>query len=173
MLMKVISGGQSGADQGAWRAARRFSIPTGGWMPKGFMTEDGPRPEFAALYDAVEHESPEYPPRTRANVMEADLTLVFDARYKGSGRLDDLSPGSRLAVLTAMWEGKRSIVFAVELGKPIDPKCSTAAADRLRSHGVQVLNVAGNRESKAPGIGAWVEAYLCAVFRLLGHEEAR
>ena len=31
-----------------------FGVPTGGWMPKGFLTEDGPRPEFAEQYGAAE-----------------------------------------------------------------------------------------------------------------------
>ena len=52
MLDKVISGGQTGADQAGWRAARAVGIPTGGWMPLGFLTEDSPRPEFADLYGA-------------------------------------------------------------------------------------------------------------------------
>ena len=36
MLEKIISGGQTGADQAAWRAAKAFGVPTGGWMPKDF-----------------------------------------------------------------------------------------------------------------------------------------
>ncbi len=36
-------------------------------------------------------------------------------------------------------------------------------------HGVRVLNVAGNRESKSPGIGARAERFLEAMFRRPGH----
>jgi len=36
---------------------------------------------------------------------------------------------------------------------------------------IRVLNVAGNRESKAMGIGARVERFLAEVFRQLGHTE--
>jgi hypothetical protein len=53
VLTKVISGGQTGADQAGWRAARAFGIPTGGWMPLEFRTERGPCPELAA-FGAVE-----------------------------------------------------------------------------------------------------------------------
>jgi Circularly permutated YpsA SLOG family len=42
----------------------------------------------------------------------------------------------------------------------------------VEANGVKVLNVAGNRESKAPKIGARVERFLRRVFRRLGHEEA-
>jgi len=38
---KVISGGQTGADQAGLVAAARFAIPTGGWMPHGFETAEG------------------------------------------------------------------------------------------------------------------------------------
>ena len=54
MIERVLSGGQSGADQASWRAAKTHGIPTGGAMPKGFRTEDGPRPEFAERYGAVD-----------------------------------------------------------------------------------------------------------------------
>ena len=54
MLGKVITGGRTGADQAGWRAACAHGIITGGAMPKGDRTEDGPRPEFAELYGAVE-----------------------------------------------------------------------------------------------------------------------
>jgi hypothetical protein len=45
MLEKVVSGGQTGADQGGLRAARLAGIPTGGWAPKGWLVEssDGNR----------------------------------------------------------------------------------------------------------------------------------
>jgi hypothetical protein len=36
---------------------------------------------------------------------------------------------------------------------------------------IQVLNVAGNRESKAMRIGARVERFVAKVFRQLGHTE--
>jgi hypothetical protein len=50
MLGRVVSGGQTGPDQGAWRAAKACGIPAGGFMPRGSMTEEGPRPEFAGPY---------------------------------------------------------------------------------------------------------------------------
>src|SRR3954447_21659974 len=77
MLDKIISGGQSGADQAGWRAAKAFGIPTGGFMPRGFRTEDGPRPDFAELYGAVAMETESYPARTEANVRDSDATLWF------------------------------------------------------------------------------------------------
>lgn len=164
MIERVISGGQTGADQAGWRAAKRFGIPTAGWMPKGFTTEAGPRPEFVGLYGAKEHASPSYAVRRKANILMADATIIFAT--------DPESPGS-----------KQTAVEAYELGKPcVLPK---VYGDRPESYRVSALvklwlprrwspksiNVAGNRESKSPGIGAWVEEYMAELFRQLGHKE--
>jgi hypothetical protein len=37
---------------------------------------------------------------------------------------------------------------------------------------IRILNVAGNRESREPGIGVRVEQFLAAVLRRVGHEAA-
>jgi Circularly permutated YpsA SLOG family len=70
MLDRVLSGGQTGADQAGWRSARACGLAIGGWMSLGFLTEDEPRPEFAELYGAVEMPTADYPSRTRRNVFE-------------------------------------------------------------------------------------------------------
>lgn len=170
MIELIISGGQSGVDQAGWRAARRFGLPTGGWMPRGFKTEAGSRPEFARLYNAREHPSPEYPPRTRANIEDADGTLIFDTS-RGT-KIEDFSRGTQLAMRTAYGLGKPNVTVVVELGGPPDPKRAPTIVEWIREEEIRVLNVAGNRESTSPGIGAWVEAYLCGVFRALGLTEA-
>ncbi|MEY2585055.1 MAG: hypothetical protein QOD80_1081, partial [Verrucomicrobiota bacterium] len=40
-LTKVISGGQTGVDQAALRAARDSGLEIGGWCPPGRVCEDG------------------------------------------------------------------------------------------------------------------------------------
>ena len=102
MLSLVRSGGQSGVDQAAWRAARAAGIPTAGWMPLGFLTEDGPRPEFAGLYGASEMPTAEYPPRTRANVRDSDGTLWI-------GPVD--SPGARDTLRACRDLGRPALVI--------------------------------------------------------------
>ena len=42
MIKKIISGGQTGADQATLDAAIKLEFPYGGWIPKGRMTESGP-----------------------------------------------------------------------------------------------------------------------------------
>lgn len=161
--MRIISGGQTGADQAGWRAAKVAGLEPGGWMPKGFKTEDGFHPEFAELYGAQEHSSPAYPPRTRANVKWADATLVFDTSA-GTANLKDLSPGSKLTVEIAMELDRPSLVIVTRLDEAIGPERAPAVAQWLLDRNIRVLNIAGNRESTSPGIGAWVEKYLTDVF---------
>jgi hypothetical protein len=53
MIVKIISGGQTGVDRAALDAAIRLGIPHGGWIPKGRLTEDGPLPDTYALKETV------------------------------------------------------------------------------------------------------------------------
>lgn len=97
MIEKVITGGRSGAQQEAWAAARRAGVATGGYMPRGFATEDGPRPRLGMLYGAIEFPLDE-PTRLRANLRRADALLWL---------------GDPLAE-----EGQTAIGACRELGKP-------------------------------------------------------
>ncbi len=93
------------------------------------------------------------------NVKDSDATIMF-------GYI-----GSRGAMVTRHCIHQyRRPMFLVE--RPdIPSRAHSECADWIIETGVEVLNVAGNRESIIPGIGAWTEHYLCEVFRLLGFEE--
>lgn len=149
MLTKVISGGQTGADQAGWRVARAFGIPTGGFMPLGFLTEDGPRPDLAEAFGATELPTADYPTRTRRNAAEADATVWFGSTE---------TPGARTTLGACRRLGRPFLI--VEPGESIRP---SDVAAWIREHRVEVVNVAGNRESNASGIGARVERFLMAV----------
>jgi hypothetical protein len=74
-MLKIISGGQTGADRAGLDAAKKFGYNTGGWMPKGWTAQDGSHPEFAQLYNMQEHEEYNYNARTEANVRDSDATI--------------------------------------------------------------------------------------------------
>jgi hypothetical protein len=165
MLERVITGGQTGADQAGWRAARACGIATGGSMPMGFRTEgqileggstgpDESHPEFAEHYGAHALESLEYRQRTRANVRQADAVVWF-------GGTD--TRGGRLTLGLARIVGIPTLVLRRD-----DDDQATHPPEHfvswLRDHAVRTLLVAGNRESHEPGIGAWVEGYLLRAF---------
>lgn len=134
-LQRIISGGQTGADQGGLRAAHVLGIPTGGYAPTGYQTERGPDDTLAS-YGLVEYG--DYPARTKLNVRSSDGTLlVGNTSERGTGLTLDLcnrhqKPVFHLPQLD--WDDTRPHVFAEWI---------------LRFN---TLNVAGNRESKNPGI---------------------
>jgi hypothetical protein len=90
MVERVICGGQVGTDQGALRAARRAGIPTGGWAPRGWLTEAGPSPWLAEYGVAEcpdgETEPERYRARRRRCVKDCHAALLFG---------DTKSPGAR------------------------------------------------------------------------------
>jgi hypothetical protein len=85
MIEKIISGGQTGADIGGILAAVDKGIATGGCMPNGWKTQDGPKPEYAALYGMKEHASSYYPPRTFENARDSDATIRIACDLNSSG----------------------------------------------------------------------------------------
>jgi hypothetical protein len=156
VLEKVVSSGQTGAGQAAWRAAQDFGIATFGWMPRGYLTEAGPRPEFADFYGAREMPTEHHAKRTLANVRESDATLWF-------GATDSRGAKVTFKACQRLHKPCQHVV----LDTTAHP---SQVADWIREHKVKVLHIAGNRESKEPGIGERVGRFLAALFRRLGHD---
>jgi hypothetical protein len=123
-------------------------------MPAGLLAEDGPRPDLAETFGAVDLLTPDYRLRTEQNVRDADATLWF-------GSTD--TPGARTTLRAAETMGKPRMVL--EPGSGVRPSQVAAWLARRR---VATLKVAGNRESRAPGIGERVERFPVAVFVGLG-----
>src|SRR5687768_1765349 len=72
--LKIISGGQTGADRAALDFAIAHGLGHGGWCPRGRRAEDGPIPDRYRLRETAEAD---YAVRTRENVMDSDATLIF------------------------------------------------------------------------------------------------
>src|SRR5262249_32141614 len=90
-LDEVVTGGQTGADQGALRAARACGIPTGGWAPLGWLVEtpdgwDDVSAPWLATFGVIECPEMGYAARTRANVRDSDATLWFGNYHTPGGR---------------------------------------------------------------------------------------
>lgn len=150
--MRIITGGQTGVDEAGWRAAKALGIPTWGFMPKGFHTEAGPRPDFAELYGAKELDVPGYRLRTLRNVWASDAVLVL-----GNVR----SPGSRLTIDEAA-RSKRP-VYAVEWDASGFDEPARKVAQWIHRVQPRDLMIAGNRESTSPGIGEAAFSFLLRV----------
>lgn len=147
-VLHVRSGGQTGVDRAALDAARAAGLPTRGWCPAGRWAEDGPIPTRYPLRETPTADPAE---RTRRNVHDADATLVL-AR-------GPLAGGTALTAATARALGRPLLV--VDLDRAPDPE---AVRRWLRAHGVRDLNVAGPRESEAPGIYAAARTFCAALF---------
>ncbi len=146
MIQKIISGGQTGVDRAALDAARACGVAIGGWCPKGRRAEDGPIP---AHYPLQETPSEDYGRRTAWNVRDSDATLILSRRA--------LSGGTALTLEEAQRQGKP--VYVCRFTK--DPDTRRVHQWVVGQH-VRVLNIAGPRETEAPGIYAAARAWLTA-----------
>ena len=139
MLVKIISGGQTGADQGALDAAIKLGIPYGGWIPKGRKTENGPLPD---KYQLTEMPTANYAKRTKKNIVESDGTLILSH--------GDLSGGSALTKENA--EGLKRPCLVIDFNTINTFKAAMKVVNWIRENGIRTLNVAGPRASIDPRI---------------------
>ncbi len=77
MLKKVISGGQTSADQAALDAAIKLGIDHGGWIPRGRTTETGTLHEN---YNLREMPTDDYSKCIEQNVKDSKGTLIIFLR---------------------------------------------------------------------------------------------
>jgi hypothetical protein len=138
--LKVVSGGQTGADRGGLDAAIELGLEHGGWCPLGRRAEDGAVP---ARYALAETPTADYPERTGRNVVDSDATVVFT--------FGEARGGSDLTLRLAREHGRPHL--ALDLERLSDEAASEQLRAWLREQDVRVLNVAGSRESASPGIG--------------------
>ena len=143
-MLRVVSGGQTGVDRAALDVALELGLECGGWCPRGRRAEDGAIP---AVYPLRETPSQAYGQRTSWNVRDSQATLVLiRGRLRGGSA--------------------RTVEIAARLERPclVVDLAAADAAERVLSFiaatGAHILNVAGPRESNAPGIGDEAAALL-------------
>lgn len=155
MIKKIISGGQTGGDMGGLLAGNDLGVETGGHCPAAWKTETGYN-KYLENFGLICTSTSKYSVRTRLNVQNADLTIGFG---------DQNSAGMRLTYNACMAFGKP--YFPVHL--PIFGKGYEYTMDafgfELEEYDVEILNVAGNRESGHPGIEEEVRKWLIYVLK--------
>ena len=158
MLIKIISGGQTGADMGGLRAGRALNIPTGGSAPHGWKTELGPKKHLLKSFNLVECQSTGYPPRTAANVLNSTGTIVFGLM---GGR------GSALTERLCLKYKKPCHLQRFDRSNKDDERLRPEDIKDFQCwlifHKILILNVAGNRESTNRGIEKFSKAFLIKV----------
>ena len=142
-VSKIVSGGQTGVDQGALDAAIWLGIEHGGWCPKGRRSEAGQIPR---RFDLSEMETRDYATRTEQNVIDSDGTLIlFRQRLSGG------------TAFTKRMAQKHARPFrAIDLTQNAD---LAAIRAWFTQFAIQTLNVAGPRESSAHGISDEARAF--------------
>jgi hypothetical protein len=147
-ITRIVSGGQTGADRGGLDAAIGCGVAHGGWCPQGRLAEDGVIPQRYRLRETAQADAAV---RTRANVVDGDGTVLF-TRGLPTG-------GSLLTLQCAQSLGKPVLHIDLEDRGEIEA-VAAAVRDWVGAHGIATLNVAGARESEAPGISVWVRRVL-------------
>jgi hypothetical protein len=154
-LRKVVSGGQTGVDQGALRGALARGLEIGGWCPPGHTCEDGAIPDVFPLRETPDERSegaPDIPRsrRTEWNARDSDATLLIRP-----AQFDPPDAGTRWAAECASRFGR-----PVTGCDPAMPDEVARVRDWLARHDVSTLNVAGPSERACPGIGAATEHFI-------------
>ena len=142
----LVSGGQSGVDRAVLDAALHQGVPVTGWCPAGRWAEDG---KLSHRYPLRATPARDTAQRTIWNVHLGDALLVLNDGNQ--------SEGTALAVHAAGWM-KRPVLLQNTCNAP------EKTAGWILAGNYQVINVAGPRESEAPGIYAaafaWIEGFI-------------
>lgn len=158
MIQKIISGGQTGADQAALDAAIKLGLAYGGWVPKGRKTEAGILPK---KYRVSEMPTSSYAERTEQNVMDSDGTLVVSH--------GPLSGGSEYTRNMAAKHGRPFL--HVDLEQTPAFLASISIKDWIIRNRLKILNVAGPRASRDAKIYQAVFDLIEATYYLLSMED--
>ena len=150
-IKQVVSGGQTGVDRAALDVAMALGLPVGGWCPLGRRAEDG---VIDARYALTETPLTDYAQRTTWNVRDSDGTLIL--RFGGT------SPGTNLTMKAAQAQGKA--LMHIDLTH--NPERSDVIG-WIAENEIRILNVAGPRESEAPGIYEAARVFLEEVFEII------
>ena len=154
MIKKIISGGQTGADQAALDAAIKAKIPHGGWIPQGRLTESGRLP---VRYHLQEMPTTSYSARTEQNVIDSDGTLIIS-----NGPLSGGSEYTREMALK-----HRKTILHINLSQTMEPDAVESIRVWITKHKILTLNVAGPRASQDPLI---YENVLSLILKILSAE---
>jgi hypothetical protein len=181
--MKLISGGQTGVDRAALDVALKHGIECGGWCPAGRLDELGRIPDRYPVQELNQKSNEErsldrpggletppaaasrsdagvaaapwekrgiFPERTLANVRDSDGTIIIYS--------DQLRGGTEYTFeCCKQLQRPRQVIDALKLSAE---DAARLIAEFVRKNKIDVLNVAGPRQSQ------WPEGYDYA-FRLL------
>jgi hypothetical protein len=145
--VKIISGGQTGVDRAALDVALKNGIESGGWCPSGRLDEFGRIPD---RYPVRELRTGGFTERTLQNVKDSDGTVIV---YPGK-----LTGGTEQTVQFCV--GHQRPHLLVDASRVSSEDAARLIGEFVRKHKINVLNVAGPRQSE------WAQGYDYAAFTL-------
>jgi hypothetical protein len=149
VTLRIVSGGQTGADRASLDFALARGWPRGGWCPHGRRTETG---TLEARYQLRETPSDDYRQRTEWNVRDSDGTVIFSLAPQLTG-------GSAATAECARHLGKPWLHLT-----PATPRAAHRLVEFVTVHGIKTLNVAGPRASEEPAVDVFVRRMLEEAF---------
>jgi hypothetical protein len=141
-ILKIISGGQTGVDRAALDVALKQRIPCGGWCPAGRLDEDGKIPDRYPVKELKKGGNEE---RTFQNVHDSDGTVVI--------YFHELEGGTAYTVGCCI--ETRQPHRLIDAAKYSPEDAATLMVSFVRDHDIDILNVAGPRESEWAGSYAY------------------
>lgn len=151
LLKKIISGGQTGVDKAALDAAISLDFDYGGYCPKGRFNELGEIPlQYSKLIEVegfFKTQQDNYDTRTRQNIIHSDGTLILLPSIEAFSRIQD---GTRLTQQAVIEQNKPFL--CIDLTATEESNLSKCLA-WIEENNIEILNVAGPRESSHPTIG--------------------
>lgn len=152
-IVRIVSGGQSGADQGFLDACIYYGLDYGGYIPKGGICEGGLIPY--KYKNLIELKTASYLKRTEANVVSSDCTLIFSygALEGGSLKTAGFAKKHNRPYLHVDLEESKRVKAVKVISNWLKEKCPANC----------ILNGAGSRASKSPEIQRAVELIMVDV----------
>ena len=136
--MKIISGGQTGVDRAALDVAIKNGVECGGWCPAGRLDEFGSIPD---RYPLKELEQGSFAERTLRNVKDSEGSVII--------YFDKLHGGTEFTVECC--KQLRRPHKLIGAAKTSAEDAAKLIVDLVRKHKIDVLNVAGPRQSEWAG----------------------
>ncbi len=135
--VKIISGGQTGVDRAALDLALKHGVDCGGWCPAGRLDEFGRIPD---QYPVQELDAGGFSERTLQNVKDSDGTVIIYTGKLGGGTEQTVRFCQKL----------RRPYQLIDAAKISAEDAAKLIADFVRDHEIDLLNVAGPRQSEWP-----------------------
>ncbi|KAL6067625.1 Molybdenum carrier [Balamuthia mandrillaris] len=167
-VVKIISGGQTGADRAGLEAGRLLGIATGGTAPSNFLTERGPDQTLKRLFGLTADGDLSYAARTRKNVDDADGTIAFRL-HEGNGTDKTIGWAHLRKWSYGPWRGQskedgwRPVLVIDDVSDERMEENCRCIHDWVVRNQIAIINIAGHRETTS-GMG---EVYAQQVTKML------